>query len=146
MAFYVYKMYLETTRFIYVYLIEFLQNLVCKTMILVLSPAMRKKSCLGPTHKNLDRCDNYITGLHIINILLLLYSSHYIDSLELIYPMNETSNRDHQVTSKEILDVAFEKSKSKFTTPRQTIQDTEELQSYQQTKRKEFEQHINKTD
>ena len=107
---------------------------------------MRKKSCLGPTHKkkNLDRCDNYITGLHIINILLLLYSSHYIDSLELIYPMNETSNRDHQVTSKEILDVAFEKSKSKFTTPRQTIQDTEELQSYQQTKRKEFEQHINK--
>ena len=107
---------------------------------------MRKKSCLGPTHKkkNLDRCDNYITGLHIINILLLLYSSHYIGSLELIYPMNETSNRDHQVTSKEILDVAFEKSKSKFTTPRQTIQDTEELQSYQQTKRKEFEQHINK--
>lgn len=49
-----------------------------------------------------------------------------------------------QVTSKEILDVAFEKSKSSFTTPRQTIQDIEELNSYQQTKRREFEQHIHK--
>ncbi|KAL6450711.1 CLF1 Pre-mRNA-splicing factor CLF1 [Candida maltosa Xu316] len=49
-----------------------------------------------------------------------------------------------QIRSKEILDVAFDKSKTKFSTPRQTIQDIEELRSYQQTKRREFEQHIHK--
>lgn len=57
--------------------------------------------------------------------------------------MEDQDTRD-QVTSKEILDVAFEKGKSTFTTPRQTIQDIEELNSYQQTKRREFEQHIHK--
>ncbi|RCK62447.1 Pre-mRNA-splicing factor CLF1 [Candida viswanathii] len=57
--------------------------------------------------------------------------------------MEDPATRD-QVTSKEILDVAFEKSKSAFTTPRQTIQDIEELNSYQQTKRREYEQHIHK--
>ena len=105
---------------------------------------MRKKSWPNTQKPRPMRQLHYWVAHHkhtSSSILISLYCS-----LELIYPMNETSNRDHQVTSKEILDVAFEKSKSKFTTPRQTIQDTEELQSYQQTKRKEFEQHINKTD
>ena len=136
-------MYLETTRFIYVYLIEFLQNLVCKTMILVLSPAMRRKLSRPNTQK-----PRPMRQLHY----WVAHHKHFLHTISLYWQFGTHLPDERDIKSRppghkqEILDVAFEKSKSKFTTPRQTIQDTEELQSYQQTKRKEFEQHINKTD
>ncbi|KAI3405211.2 CLF1 [Candida oxycetoniae] len=50
-----------------------------------------------------------------------------------------------QITSKRILDDAFNSSnKISSFRPKQTIQDLEELYSYQQAKRKEFEQQLNK--
>ncbi|CAI5758674.1 unnamed protein product [Candida verbasci] len=50
-----------------------------------------------------------------------------------------------QITSKDIFQDAFTRQESqKLSRPKQTIQDLEELKSYQQTKRKEYEQQLNK--
>lgn len=49
-----------------------------------------------------------------------------------------------QITSKQILQEAFTSKDSRFNRPQQTIQDLGELRSYQQTKRKEYEQQLNK--
>ncbi|RLV94087.1 Pre-mRNA-splicing factor CLF1 [Spathaspora sp. JA1] len=50
----------------------------------------------------------------------------------------------NQITSKEILEEAYKQKESKFSRPQQTIQDLDELQSFQQAKRKEYEQQLNK--
>ncbi|CAK9437928.1 uncharacterized protein LODBEIA_P23060 [Lodderomyces beijingensis] len=50
-----------------------------------------------------------------------------------------------QITNNQILDEAFNKGNGlAFARPKQTIQDLEELYSYQQAKRKEYEQQLNK--
>lgn len=49
-----------------------------------------------------------------------------------------------QVSSADILDHANQLKQSTFKRPEQTIQDLEELRSYQLTKRREFEQQLNK--
>lgn len=51
---------------------------------------------------------------------------------------------DVQVTSSDILQTANQLRQSTFKRPKQTIQDLDELKSYQLTKRKEFEQQLNK--
>lgn len=58
---------------------------------------------------------------------------------------NMSEQPDAQITSKQIIDDAFNRSNSSsFVRPKQTIQDLEELHAYQQTKRKEYEQQLNK--
>lgn len=51
---------------------------------------------------------------------------------------------DLQITSEQILDDAYNQRAGKLSRPEQTIQDLDELRSYQQTKRKEYEQQLNK--
>lgn len=62
-------------------------------------------------------------------------------------PETETSNRngsENQITSEQILKEAYENRKLGFEKPKHTIQDLEELESYQRNKRGEYEQHLNK--
>ncbi|KAG7194984.1 NineTeen Complex (NTC) component [Scheffersomyces spartinae] len=49
-----------------------------------------------------------------------------------------------QITSEQILDDAYSQRAGKLNRPQQTIQDLDELRSYQQTKRREYEQQLNK--
>ncbi|KAJ9104822.1 hypothetical protein QFC19_003780 [Naganishia cerealis] len=49
-----------------------------------------------------------------------------------------------QVTSSQILKEAFESKEQRWLRPQQTIQDLEDLRSFQITKRREYEQQINK--
>lgn len=57
---------------------------------------------------------------------------------------NDYKPADIQVTSSDILKDANHIRQSTFNRPQQTIQDLDELRSYQLTKRKEFEQQLNK--
>ena len=60
--------------------------------------------------------------------------------------VNEGDNNiiDNQVTSDKILQEAFQIKPQALKQPQQTIQDLDELYSYQRQKRKEYEQHLNK--